>query len=719
MNRPLRVLHVEDSERDAALLMRHLSRAGYELISERVDTPKAMRTALETKDCDVILCDYSMPHFNALSALALLREMAVDLPFIIISGTVGEAVAVEAMRSGAHDYLMKDNLVRLAPAIERELHEAENRRARRQAEDQLRGSRLYTRLLMESNIDALMTTDPSGVITDVNQQMESLSGRTREELIGTPFKQHFTHPERAEDGIRSVLRDGRVANYELTARSKDGDETVVSYNATTFNDQSGNLQGVFGAARDVTERKRFEHELQETNLQLQKANEAGEAREEALQATGLKLTALVELGMELGSEHDAKQLLSRFCLTARRIIGARKSMLGILSEESDELKHFLINGRKDAKPIVDDRPPVHHPVLETIVNDRSVVRINHAEADPCLGKLTLDNSPVQSFLGVPLMSANEVYGWLVLLEKEDDDDFSEEDEQMAATLAAQAAIAYENAVLSERLQRNAEELDMTRREQLEMKDQFISHVSHELRSPLSAIHQFTTILLDGLAGGITEEQREYLDIVLRNSLQLRDMIGDLLEVTRAQSGKLTIKPQPTLLCDLFDPVIKTYERRAIEKALTLRIRCPPDLPPVQADPNRIGQVFSNLLDNALKFTTHGAISVSGRRDEDAGFVRIAVSDSGCGISADSLPKIFDRLYQSPNNFESSRKGLGLGLHICQHLIELHGGRIWVESKEGEGATVFFTVPVATVEQRNSSEFQTLACAGDQQPKVEL
>lgn len=701
MNRTLRVLHVEDSERDAALLTRHLSRAGYELTSERVDTPKAMRAALETKECDIILCDYSMPHFNALSALALLKEIGVDLPFIIISGTVGEAVAVEAMRAGAHDYLMKDNLVRLVPAIERELQEAENRRARREAEEQLRGSQLYTRLLMESNIDALMTTDPLGIITDVNQQMEILSGHSREELIGTPFKQQFTHPERAEDGIRLVLRDGRVANYELIVRSKDGEETVVSYNATTFNDQSGKLQGVFGAARDVTERKRFEQELQEKNLQLGSANEAGEAREESLRVTGLKLTSLVELGMELGSEHDAKQLLSRFCLTARRIIGARKSMLGILSENGSELKHFLINGHRDAKPIVDDRPPVHHSVLETIINDRKVVRINHAEANLCLGQLTADNSTIQSFLGVPLMSANEVYGWLVLLEKSNDGEFSEEDERMATTLAAQAAIAYENVVLSERLQRNADELDKTRREQLGMKDEFISHVSHELRSPLSAVHQFTTILLDGLAGELGSEQREYLEIVLRNSLQLRDMIGDLLEVTRAQAGKLTIELQPTSLCDLFDPMIKTYERRAAEKGIALRITCPSELPLVQADPNRIGQVFSNLLDNALKFTTHGAISVSGRRDEDDEFVRIAVADSGCGISADSLPKIFDRLYQSPNTFESSRKGLGLGLHICQQLIELHGGRIWVESKEGAGATVLFTVPVATVEARNS------------------
>jgi PAS domain S-box-containing protein len=144
--------------------------------------------------------------------------------------------------------------------------------AQKELERQLRDSQFYTRSLIESNIDALMTTDPLGTITDVNQQMEALTGGSRDELIGTPFKQYFTDPVRAEEGIRLVLRHGRVTNYELTASSKTGLETVVSYNATTFNDQTGKLQGVFAAARDVTERKRFESTLQEKNLELENAN---------------------------------------------------------------------------------------------------------------------------------------------------------------------------------------------------------------------------------------------------------------------------------------------------------------------------------------------------------------------------------------------------------------------------------------------------------------
>jgi Amt family ammonium transporter len=297
------------------------------------------------------------------------------------------------------------------------------------------------------------------------------------------------------------------------------------------------------------------------------------------------------------------------------------------------------------------------------------------------------------------MSATEVYGWLVLLEKQDDGEFSAEDERMATTLAAQASIAYENALLSKRLQQNADELDRTRLEQLEMKDEFISHVSHELRSPLSAVHQFTTILLDGLAGELNGAQREYLEIVLRNSLQLRDMIGDLLEVTRAQSGKLTIDREPTSIRDLFRPIIQTFARRAAEKGIAFRTSCPPALPMVHADPNRIGQVLSNLLDNALKFTSVGEVFLSACLDDDDKFVRVAVTDTGCGIDADSLPKIFDRLYQSPNTVVLSRKGLGLGLHICQQLVELHGGKIWADSSEDNGTTIFFTVPVSTGEER--------------------
>src|SRR6202022_1120066 len=151
--------------------------------------------------------------------------------------------------------------------------------ARKQVEEErtkldqrLRDQHFYTRSLIESNIDALMTTDPRGIITDVNKQTEALTGSTRDELIGAPFKNCFTDPSRAEAGINRVLNEGRVTNYELTARARDGQLTVVSYNATTFHDRDRRLQGVVAAARDMTELKRFELTLRRKNVELEEAS---------------------------------------------------------------------------------------------------------------------------------------------------------------------------------------------------------------------------------------------------------------------------------------------------------------------------------------------------------------------------------------------------------------------------------------------------------------
>ncbi len=143
-------------------------------------------------------------------------------------------------------------------------------------DQRLRDQQFYTRSLIESNIDAIMTTDPSGIISDVNKQMEALTGCTRDELIGAPFKNYFTDPDRAEAGIKLVLSEKKITNYELTARARDGKKTVVSYNATTFYDRDRTLQGVFAAARDVTERKLLDQALQETNVELESAKSIAE-----------------------------------------------------------------------------------------------------------------------------------------------------------------------------------------------------------------------------------------------------------------------------------------------------------------------------------------------------------------------------------------------------------------------------------------------------------
>ena len=235
----------------------------------------------------------------------------------------------------------------------------------------------------------------------------------------------------------------------------------------------------------------------------------------ALQAVSLRLSALIELGLELASERDPQRQLDRFCSAARSIIGSSYAALGILDEGKQSIRTFVVSTPDPEKKSNHNIPPAYHGVLGTVLTERRPLRLRKPFSDFGVMDLSPDGSPVSSFLCVPLISPTDVYGWLYLLDKLGAEEFSAEDERLARTLAAQVTVAYENVVLYETAARNAEELDKHRRQQLEMKDQFVSHVSHELRSPLAVIHQFVTLMLDGLVGEITAEQRENLDVVLR------------------------------------------------------------------------------------------------------------------------------------------------------------------------------------------------------------
>jgi PAS domain S-box-containing protein len=215
-------------------------------------------------------------------------------------------VSVTALRD-AHDVIIGYLLIGTDNTARREVEED-----RRKLDQRLRDQQFYTRSLIESNIDALMACDPRGIITDVNKQTEALTGLTRDELIGTPFKDYFTDPGRAEAGVTRVLTEGRVTNYELTAQARDGRTTVVSYNASTFYDRDKRLQGVFAAARDMTELKRFEHALQQN--EIQRASDAAHAAELAVvnqELEAFSYSASHDLRAPLRHIHGYVDLLQR------------------------------------------------------------------------------------------------------------------------------------------------------------------------------------------------------------------------------------------------------------------------------------------------------------------------------------------------------------------------------------------------------------------------
>ena len=241
-----------------------------------------------------------------------------------------------------------------------------------------------------------------------------------------------------------------------------------------------------------------------------------------------------------------------------------------------------------------------------------------------------------------------------------------------------------------------DELDRARREQMALKDRLLSHVSHELRTPLTALHQFLTLLRDGLVGELTAPQSEAVGVALRNADQLKAMIGDLLESSRADSGKLAVSLAEMDLRPLLADLVRIFRSPASERGVEIALEIDGELPLVNADATRMRQVLVNLMDNALKFTPGpGTVTMAARPDPDLrGRVRVSVADTGRGIAAAALPRIFSRLYQEEATSDAGRRGLGLGLHICREIVGRHGGTIWAESEIGRGTTVSFTLPVA-------------------------
>jgi PAS domain S-box-containing protein len=273
----LRVLVVEDSEFDAQMITSLIRKSGYDVVAERVETSEAMEKALRDKRWDIILSDYNLPNFSAPEALKLLQASELDLPFIIISGGIGEATAVAAMKAGAHDYLMKGNLNRLAPAIERELREAANRRERREAREKLLESELRYRLLWESSPDAVLLMDAESKIHFANPAVETVFGYRSEEVIGQALRVLLPEELRSEEAraIENYLHTGQKAGIprvvETVGRRKDSRDIVIEVSFSHMELQGERRHVAF--IRDITARKRAERELRENQEQFQVARE--------------------------------------------------------------------------------------------------------------------------------------------------------------------------------------------------------------------------------------------------------------------------------------------------------------------------------------------------------------------------------------------------------------------------------------------------------------
>jgi PAS domain S-box-containing protein len=280
MSVSLRVLIVEDSEDDATLLERELRRGGYETAYKRVETAATMSAELKRREWDIVISDYVMPKFSGLKALKVFKDSGLDLPFIVISGKIGEETAVEAMRAGAHDYIMKDNLARLVPAIQRELKEAAVRQERKLAQEALR----QQAQVIDQIHDSVVSADLDGRVTSWNRGAERLFGYPAKEALGRHIS--FVYPEDEHDFLEQEiikpLKKKGEHEIEVRMRRKSGEDFFAHLSLSLLRGSQGRVTGMIGYAVDITERKRAEDMLRESTKQLEIEREALERKNIAL-----------------------------------------------------------------------------------------------------------------------------------------------------------------------------------------------------------------------------------------------------------------------------------------------------------------------------------------------------------------------------------------------------------------------------------------------------
>ncbi len=267
--KPLRALLIEDSPLDAELLWRFLNQSHYEVIHQRADNAFQLSQALNNAEWDVALCDYELPGFSWMEALNTIRGKGLEMPFIIVSGKIGEDIAVDAMRAGAHDYVMKNNLKRLLPAIDRELREAANRRERNRVLEQRR----YLASIVDSSEDAIIGQRLDGIVMAWNSGAEKIFGYAASEVKSHSIFKFI--PAVCHDELRAIFqkvsRGEKIERYETVREHKDGRMLDVSLTVSPIKNAAGQIIGASTIARDITDRKKFEGERRQMIEQLNEA----------------------------------------------------------------------------------------------------------------------------------------------------------------------------------------------------------------------------------------------------------------------------------------------------------------------------------------------------------------------------------------------------------------------------------------------------------------
>jgi signal transduction histidine kinase/CheY-like chemotaxis protein len=704
MGSPLRVLFVEDSDDEALLLLRALRQGGYEPVWARVDNAETLASALSRQRWDVILCDYVMPGFSAPAALRLVRERGLDVPIIIVSGQMGEEYAVEAMRAGAADYVSKNNLTRLLPAIERELQEVKVRWVRRQVEEE-------KVTLLE------VARDVAGTL-DLEEILDRVHRRTAGVLPCDGIATFYWDPVRGVyRGMRSLGIPERF-RIALEGLAFAPEQRVVAWlrqgNVLVLNDIEAQdwlprewgtrfeftaliaaplivrrwMPGVLVAAR---EKRSGGFEAREVQLL------EGIARQLALGVNAVELyrsqeqearvsAALARVARELMSSLSQPDLAARLCEVTADVLRCDASHMLVL--DAAQQTWSVLAGYGDHPEDWESLRVLKVPnaIMADLVDrleEDDVVQVAFTERTDLMPN---DIGLAYGFRGAMyavLHRGRQRFGIHAAEYRGSREKFSPHDERILGGIASLASLALDHL-------RVLDELERANR----LKSDFVATMSHELRTPLNVIMGYSDLLVEGEFGTLTPEQSDIVRRVDRSAGELLELINATLDVSRIDAGKLTLSSQDVRLQELLPELdVETRELQAKKPEVTFSWSASPQLQPLFTDRTKLKVVIKNLVANAVKFTDRGHVSICAMPSD--GGVELTVADTGIGIAPQARAIIFEPFRQADSSTSRRYGGVGLGLYIARRLLDLLGGRIEVESEVDRGSTFRVWLPAGT------------------------
>ncbi len=422
--------------------------------------------------------------------------------------------------------------------------------------------------------------------------------------------------------------------------------------------------------------------------------------EENLKERNRELLVLRKISETILGCLDLKMVLEQILEQAMLSGSFDLGNIRLIDSSGDALEVAVARGYRDPNNVLSHRrlsrttEAAHSSHFSGRVFEQPCIE-EHVQA--CSGLRTMRKEGVESFVQVPVCAEGRVLG-IIQLASHTPRRFNNEEVRLLETIGNQMGIAVQRAQLYEETRRQASELEKANKLQAD----FTAMIAHDLRSPLMNITGVTEVMIGGMFGDVTEEQKKWLLRMQANSRSLVDLVSDFLDVSKLESGYVEVRKERVDLAELIQENIENFRVLAQKKRISISDAVDLSLPAVNVDPRRLDQVLGNLISNAIKFTGEEGETEVGAVLADASQIKVWVRDNGVGIPADEIGQLFQKYRQGGNAKCSSQKGTGLGLVICKMIVEAHGGKIWVESEPGQGSAFFFSLPATPADSADAT-----------------